>query len=765
MNIRMSMMTRKFVISALLIAAICAGIVFGIKKVRSHFAAKRALTQTAAPADIKQKAVTLNKGGPDKASVVKGPPEKKAPAPNKDVAAKENPAAKPTGVIPSEPALPKEAAIELAKLRARLDALEALTLSGAVPAKIAAHLPAVSDYRGHGALVLAMFDAVGPYRKNGLFETYGASLREHRTGPIQVGEADLEITHDEAWAIWSPDYSPASDATHLEIVFAAAPASGKLTIGFVLDDGQAESFIVELGPSASKPTGLLPPLLPEEFVATANNAGKGTTLHLKANKLVTALPANVMLKLRDGGDHQIAQWFVKVEGGAGTTLRFKTLALIRPSSAVTNAGVTLSGRAPNSELPPTTEIELLTEAGAIIKQPLGLDGTFSFTGVDPERPVSLRVRHPQLLHFATLGRWFVPSYSRNDISIDFKPHYVNNDGHAPEPAKAKFIGARVPSTVSAHYEPHSRQHWPGGGKIQEYDSTTFANNFGYVDRDRFFDNPDNCVRLASTGGSDMVALQVRPFEKFNILLEDSLGVAIGRCVEVISAATDNGDIGTNYPRIRDYTSKFNVAHTLVSAMAGLIYQVNPQMLRDGLGIDPDNSALPNFYYDKSGQFSFRPASPVFAVFRTKPTLPEYAKGIPFGQTLSVPFDVMPAPGKEAFRYWTDIVSYIEKQHPGQKLIFHSGVDQAQCRMNCETKVTLEGGATVPAGPKIFTKNLSEYCAKNSYKCINPEFSDAYQESPNLLTFEFDGHYSPLGHQWLAQQLTAPLAGILSGGVK
>ena len=79
----------------------------------------------------------------------------------------------------------------------------------------------------------------------------------------------------------------------------------------------------------------------------------------------------------------------------------------------------------------------------------------------------------------------------------------------------------------------------------------------------------------------MVALQVRAFEKFNIILEETLGIALGKCVEVISAATDNGDIGTNYPRIRDYTSKFNVDRTLVSTAGAIISQVSPQMLRDG----------------------------------------------------------------------------------------------------------------------------------------------------------------------------------------
>jgi hypothetical protein len=653
---------------------------------------------------------------------------------------------------------------ELTQLRARVDALESMSLS-AGPGGLPDRLPLVGDYRGQSAPVFALFDEVGPYRKNGLFEIYGGSLRERRSGPIRVSEADLEITHDEAWLIWSPDFSPARDATHLDVEFATPPSAGKVTIGFLLRDGQSSAYVIDLGAATASPTGLLPPLLPGDVVAKANGANLIGTLHLSGNRVVAALPASLMVQLRNGLSDQIEQWFVKVNGAAGTTLRFKHLALVRPMPPATSVGVTLSGHVRGGSLPPETAIELLDDSGNARKGTLSTDGGFSFADVDPNRPVSLRVKHPQLLHFASLGRWFVPAYSRDDIVVDMRPHYVNPDGHAPDAKQAKFVGPRVASPDSALYEPHSRQYWPGGGLVQEYDSTTFTNNHGYLDRDRFFDNPDNCVRLASTGGSDMVALQVRAFEKFNIILEETLGVALGKCVEVISAGTDNGDLGTNYPRIRDYTSKFNVERTLVSTAAGLLYQVNPQMLRDGLGFDPENSALPNFYFDKDGSLAFRTASTVYPVFMTKPTTPEYVKGIPFSLTLSVPFDVMPDQGKEAFRYWTEIANYIERHHPGQRFVFHTGVDQAQCRKSCEITLKLEDGTTIPAGAKIYAKNLEEYCAKNGFECINPQFSDDSGEIPNLLTFQYDGHYSPLGHQWLAQQLTQPLAKTLSGPAK
>lgn len=652
---------------------------------------------------------------------------------------------------------------DLQHLNARLTALESLSVGAA--SSLSNRAPLASEYRGQSAPVFAMLDAVGPYRKNGLFEAYGGNFRERRSGPIRVTEADFEITHGEAWLIWSPDFSPARDATHLQVEFAEAPTKGKLKVGVILNDGQALAWGLNFPDQSPTPAGLLPPVVPEDIIGRANSAQVIENLQLASNKATIALPPSVLLLLRSGQSKAISQWFVKVEEAAGTTMRFRTLALVRPAPPATSAGVALSGKVTGEDLAPNTSIELLDESGAARNQLLAADGHFAFDGVDPAKIVSLRLRHQEFVHGATLGRWFVPGYGRSDLVVDMRPIYVNEDGHAPDQSRAKFIGARTPSPVAAFYEPHSRQHWTGAGTIQEYDSTTFANNQGYIDRDRFFDNPDNCVRLASTGGSDMVALQVRPFEKYNILLEESLGIALKKCVEVISAATDNGDIGTNYPRIRDYTSKLGVRGTLVSMLAGLVSQVSPTMLRDGLGLDPENSPIPNFFHDQRGALTFRTASPVYAVFSVKPTLPDYEKGIPFGQTLSVPFDSMPKPGKEAFEYWTEIVAFIEKNHPGQNFIFHTGVDQAQCRKNCEATLTLAEDKTVQAGAKGFVRNVTEYCAKHGFTCLHPAFSDRYGEVPRLLTFQYDGHYSKLGHQWLAQELTMPLAATLSGTAK
>jgi hypothetical protein len=609
--------------------------------------------------------------------------------------------------------------------------------------------------------VFAMFDAVGPYRKNGLFEIYGANLRERRKGPIHVSQSEIEVTHDEAWAIWTPDHTSARDATHLVIDFVDMQQLGNLAVGFIFQDGDSGVFTYNSGEVPQAQQNMRELFLPASVIDKARIAKSVGVFSLSGNRLIVPLPPEYVEKFKSDNSGKISHWFLKLNGFGGKTVKIKQLALIHTKFSQDDfKSVKLSGQVKGLKVAPGDEIELIDESGKLIVQKLSLDGGFMFGGVDPARPVSIRLREPVSMHYTTIGRWFLPSYSRSNLIVSAPVRYLNKDGHAPNQKAAKFIGAQTPSKFAAFYEPHSRQYWPGAGAVKEYDSTTFANNHGYIDRDRFFDNPDDCVRIASTGGSDMVALQVRPFEKSNIILEETLGIALGRCVEVISAATDNGDIAVNFPRIRDYTSKFKPDITLVSTLSGLLFQVSPKMLRDGTGLDPENSSLPNFYYNNKKVLTFRTASPVSAIYMIKPSNPEYIKGIPFSQTLTVPFEVMPKEGIEAFNYWNAILTYINNAVPGQNFVMHSGLDQAQCRLNCEPSISINGGEPIQAGAKGFVRNLKTFCQEKKYKCIHPGFDKANGENENLLTFEYDGHYSLRGHQWLAQELTIPLAGML-----
>lgn len=613
--------------------------------------------------------------------------------------------------------------------------------------------------------LFALFDGVGLYQKNGRVEVYGASLRQHNSGPIRISRTALEVNDDRAYVFWSPDFSPAGGATHVAVHLHTGRNSGRLTVGLTSASGKTHLFRAEIGPEAPpaepKP---LPPLVPEEFLAAIGKAATTTPLlRQPSGTLVAPLPPQLVAELNayGAGEKALITFFVFVDKAAGSTVVFDRVALVRKAGTkAAPAKATVSGSVSGAMIPPGTTIQLVTETGERREHQLSLDNHFRFDGIAPDVPVSIRYQHKKRDYYSTLGRWLVLDADRNDLRVALEPSYRNPDGHPADSSRARFVTPRKPSAVGALYEPHARQYWPGLAGPQEYDSTTFTNNMGFVDRDRFFDNPDGCVRVVHLGSSVAVALQVRPFEKYNSVVESELGVLLQRCVEVISAGRDNGDIGSNYPRVRDYAAKFKPDAVLLENSSALVAQLHPRLLKLATGWDHAFNALDNFYYDATGILRFRPWTSEYALYATPPDFSELTPGVPFTRTLQVPFAHMHPWGKEAFRYLSDIMIYFKTHHPEQRFIVHTGLDEAQCRDACNTMATLRSRGKVSTGASTFVANHKAFCEKYGLECIQPKFPEGYNTSDTYLTFVNDGHYSVRGHQWLARELSSGLLQML-----
>jgi len=615
---------------------------------------------------------------------------------------------------------------------------------------------AVSPLKGPLVPVFSMFDGVDLYQKNGLTEIYGGALQQHRSGPIRVSHSALHVTHDRAFVFWSPDFSSARDATHVEIEFARKPEAGRVTVGLITASGTTWLFAVNAAPPGPAPKPApLPALVPDAFVAAIAKASSASDLARHGEGFVAELPA--ALREEIANDDAVRTFFVMVDHAAGTTLVVRRVGLARPLAGARPATAVVAGRVAGAVIEPGATVSLVTEKGETIEQQLSLDHHFRFEGIPTDAPVSLRFQRHRQNHYSTLGRWFVPEADRLDLRIELAPLYVNTDGHAADPTKAKFVGPRTPSTVGAFYEPHTRQYWPGGSTPQEYDSTTFSNNMGFIDRDRFFENPDGCFRIVHLGSSHAVALQVRPFEKYNIEMESELAVRIQRCVEVISAGRDNGDIGSNYPRVRDYAVRFKPDLILLENSSALVMQLQPELLKRGFGWDHEHSALDSFFYNKEGVLELRPWSADYGLHATKPDFPEYLPGVSFFRTVQLPLQHMPAIGRDAFRYLADIMAYFQRRHPDQQFVIHTALDEAQCRERCETPVKNATGIEVPAGAATFVSTHRQICERHRLNCIYPTDTRGYGKPETYLNFVNDGHYSVRGHQWLARELSKELA--------
>lgn len=652
---------------------------------------------------------------------------------------------------------------EIQVLRADTDRLRADVLDGLVAAlNRRAELasveppggPSPAQFDGVGRIVMAMLDDVPLHQKNGRVEIYGASLRQRNAGPIGISRSVAAMTAPDAWLVWVPDATAAGDATQLRVSFAVPPVAGRLQVVLRLRDLGPVAFEARLGPDAPAPAaGILPPLYPEEWASLLRSGVPVAQLErTAAGEFVAALPNAVMAKLRDGRGDGIQEWFVRILGANGTTLEFDRIALLAPLQQKFGGTATIAGTLAGEAFDPRQWIEVLLEDGTIVQAQPSTDGRFTVPDLPLGSKVSLRYRHKNQDRFANLGRWFSISGHRDDIVVNLNPRFKNPEGRAPDPAQAKFVTPRVPSDVAALYEPHVRQVWPGAGRVQEYDPIRFTNNFGFLDRDRFFDNPDKCYRIVHLGSSHAVALQVPNFEKYNILMEAELSVRFKGCVEVISAGRDNGDMASNFPRLRDYARKFSPDLVLLENSTTLVKQMHPRLLRDGFGWDADHNALDGFLYGPDGRLVFKAWDPNYALHSSTPSYPELIPGVPFFSTLKVEESRLPTVAKEALKKFGDVVVTMREAVPGVRLVVHNGLDQAQCRNNCVQTVNGPGGEAIAVSVRNFLDHHARICRDAGIECVELPIPQNGGDPDEFLTFVHDGHYSPRGHQWLARHL-------------
>jgi hypothetical protein len=608
--------------------------------------------------------------------------------------------------------------------------------------------------------VWSLIDHVSLYHRAGFVEHYGADFRERRHRPIALDHTVLHVTAAEAWLLWWPAHTPSGDnAELLEVAFAGAvPAEGLVTVGVLMKSGDIFLFGHDFGGSRSSADAL--PFFPQEVIDAFQRTPVAQPMGLVDGKLRARLPHALREQLHPDGDDAVRCWFVCVAGCMGADVAFDHVSLLSPGAHTPGDVVTLGGtiRGGNAD-----ELTAVLESGEVRRQPLAGDGRFSLGGVPAGMPVSLRVKREHEDCYATLGRWFMAGGDRTDLVIDLSPTYVNDDRHKPDP-KERVANMAARPGYSEMYAVHSRQIWNGPeDREQIFAGKSFSNNIGHLDRDRFYDNPDRCFRVVHLGSSHAVASQVRPCDRYNILMEGELGVRLGRPVEVVSLGRNNGDVAANYIRVRDFAVKFRPDVILLEHGSFLMMQTHPELLKRMHGYDPAHTHLDNFYYDDKGVLMHRPSCADWPLYVQKADLSKLIAGVPFYDTLRVPYTHMHPWGKESFKYLKDILRYYHTQFPDQKIWLHTGLDQAQAYGKYGRTAKLADDTVVPVGVEVFMEHMKDFCAREGEVCIQPALPQGFGDTPETyLTFRSDGHYCPRGHQWLARELSTGIATRVDG---
>jgi hypothetical protein len=613
----------------------------------------------------------------------------------------------------------------------------------------------------------SVLDSVSIYQRAGHVEQYGTDFRERRSRPVALDRSVFQVNADAAFLIWWPERNPViADAELLEIELAgAAPTHGAISTGLVLANGEAHTFGFEFAAAPRTAPGL--PFFPEDFRAALQTP----TAHGMARdgaRLRAVLPMAVRDQLKQSGDRAVRCWFLHLGGLAGAEVAIKHVSLLAAGPDAAGTETTLAGSIRGGD-GQTCTLSALTESGKLVQQKVVGGGRFSLAGIPACEPVSLRVDYQAQEYYADAGRWFVPGGGRSNLVIHLAPSFVNLDKHKPNP-KDRVANHGQKAGYAEIYQIHARQVWNGDEQFeQQFEGRSFSNNIGHLDRDRFLDNPDQSFRIVYLGSSHAVACQVRLCDRYNLIMETDLGVRLQRPVEVISLGRNNGDLAANYPRIRDYAVQFRPDAILLEHGSFLSMQVHPELLRRLHGYDAAHTHLDNFFYDDHGTLVHRPSCSDWPLYVQPKDASELAAGIPFADSLRVPFPHMHRFAREDFQYVADIMRFYQRQFPGMRFLLCTGLDQAHAKGKSKRTARLADGSEIPIGAEVFMKNMDELAAKEGFVVLQPRIPMGFNDTlETFLTFADDGHYAPRGHQWLAKELTEELMRWLksqNGGVE
>lgn len=601
--------------------------------------------------------------------------------------------------------------------------------------------------------ILGVFDKVGLYQKNGRVEEYGLDIYQHPAGPIKIDSTQLRLKDDVALFTWFPDHITATKDV-FPILIGSDLDKVPLILGLVIDN---KTYLFYYNTNTTNID--LPDNSPEDITKYLRNTVKTTLLNLdtvNGFQRLSSIPTSISTSSGDKefNGSKIDAIFLILKNAKSKNIDVHDLSIYEPALASiqpqkNRSQGLMKGVVEGVTLPVGTHVEIRTEDNQVYKVQLSLDQHFVCNTIPLDKLISVSYKYNEQDFYTQFGRWFEFKKPRDDLIISVKPGYINTTGRKSDPKSAKLVGAPKPEPQDNIYPAHTRLYWNGVSSIQCYKGEPFTNNLGYIDRDRFVEKPKNTLRILHIGGSSSVALQIKPFEKYNILLEQELGVRLGRPVEVISIGRDNGDIGTHLKRLKFFIEMYKPDLVLIETMSALMMQIQPNLLRLALGFDFNKNIFPHFAYDKSRNLYFVDLSPEYALYTTKPVTSELTSGVPLWDSLKVPFEFMHPYAKEAWEYSADIFSYYQNLYPEQKMALHTGIDLAQCKQPCKPSKASHG---FPYGAAIFIKNAEEFYNKKGIKCISPTLASTLNHPDTMLTFQFDGHYSERGHQWIAKEL-------------
>ncbi len=393
-------------------------------------------------------------------------------------------------------------------------------------------------------------------------------------------------------------------------------------------------------------------------------------------------------------------------------------------------------------------------------------GWYWFTNVPVNSVVEILSVQDGRPHYPLQGRLL--EATRNDLECHIfatdrlnpsVPRPTNYAGQGVTPKMAMRISAGdAPSqNCAAVYAPHAEIFYAGfpGGK-SSYLIDDQANNYGWTDKDRDEQNPDNAIRICLQGECWTEGLQSYTAQRMNIILESILRQKLGVPVEVIKDATSSSSPASYSERFEKYGVRFKPDMVLMFVNPFNMAHMEPTMARNMLGWDKAHSPYRMYDFDPKGNLVQYPADPGYGAFqetaRSEPLLgviplyQTFAVGCTYYELASRTFDLLRGVLNEAYRR-----KLAEIDHGNKPC--HIGLIHGYCTGLPLSPVWYGNYAVVP---EHWRQRVNDFCQVE--KLISLDLTEHLQNerTRSVIAYEHDGHPSPMGQYLIASALASEL---------
>ena len=608
-----------------------------------------------------------------------------------------------------------------------------------------------SDFTGRESITVAdttrpiiVFDEVDLHEMNGRVMQENASYR-YRSGKGYHGNHSFEVVVDKdgtGHIDWEPFALDMYETDYFRFAFKKSNAKSIASIELIASDGT-------------------------RFVATEGELGglQGWSIHRHASSDYQEVVLDFAQMTMPSSGRKVvprkqlrAVRFKLADAKAGDAAMFDQVEFlsVRGTRPHAGDGFVIGGRlVPGSD----GEKVRLRIGNKVRSEVTQRGGWFMFAGVPPGAVIELSHERDGVEFYPVQGR--VVQSSANSLEY----HIHTSDPRCPSvPRPMELIGQSVPARMAASDTEHAtfatpqpnpaqnaihRRIGEAGSKWSRF-AETKSNLLGFLERDRFFDNPDGAVRIIIQGSYQIEGGDCMTSQRTSAVLESMLRRRTGVPIETFALPAAGGSPAEHAASYDSVGKKFGADLTVLLLAPSNLIALESSLLEKAEEWKDEQGAIWTADFGREGSLRLIPPHKenVHAARRLLAKKHPVADGVPLESAF---FATGPQPPsvEKAIRLLKAILreKYLsDARQPRKTVAIAFGYDDPIT--NFSGKV---GGATLDRA--VWYAAMRDVCREC---CVHSIDLSAFRRNRNAAfdpsSWEFDRAFSPAGHHRLASAL-------------